>query len=125
VFNWRDLEAFGDDMVCGVFAERLQLLPYASTPNGRPSADPDRDLVEITGVLYWPDEMAVAAPDANFRTKTAIPSARIAISGSQYPDLDIRPGDFIKALDRPGEPTLKVGLVTADQRSLIVLEVSQ
>ena len=96
----------------------------ASTPNGRPKADACRDVVEVMGVLYCPDEMGVAAPGSNFTTKTAIPSARIAISRSAYPDLDIRPGDFIRALDRPGEPTLKVGLVTADQRSLIVLEVS-
>jgi hypothetical protein len=124
--DWKGLEAMVDKTVLGMFSERLELLPYAATsPNGPASPDASRTSLVLTAVLYWPDDKAVIAASPSFHTKVEASPARVAINRQDYPDLVIRRGDFLRALDRPEQPTLKVGKVAADHRDLIILEIAQ
>lgn len=125
MIDWRDLEALTDKTVLGMYSERLELIPFAKeSPNGAIKPDCDRSCLTLNAVLYWPDEKVAVTVGAGIRTKVEVETARVAISRHEYPELAIRRGDCLRALDRQGQPTLKVGKVTADNRRIIVLDVS-
>lgn len=127
MINWSDLEALADDLVLGTFSERFNFLPYTKTPNGDSlKRDYPRNAVQqLRAVLYWPNETAAVPVGSGSHIKVEIESARIVINRRDYPELEIRRGDLLQALDREVLLVLKAGKVVTDNRRIIVLDVSE
>lgn len=93
----------------GMFAERVRIVAWG---DGR--EDPDRPAREIEAPIVEEgrDNQNLAGDrsdtfSANVRTGGAV----LKPDPVTYPDLDIRAGDTVIALDRPGEPQWRVSSI--------------
>lgn len=95
------------------WAERIRLLPLS---NMQP--DPEREQTEFYAVLRTNDQ---TREDMNFDKGNVSRAAFMASGGMlrinpmAWPELELREGDKILALDRPDEPVFEIGSV--DRRS--------
>ena len=112
-------------MVLGAYSERIQHHPYVATANGRPLPEIDsRESHEAMAVIYTPEEKATVAAGRDHTARANLESSRVAIDRFEHPEIDLRTGDRLIALDRPGQPRMIVGKVTNGYRSMIIAEVS-
>lgn len=104
-----DLMAAVDD----VWAETIRVLPLASGQE-----DPNRERAEIIAVVRTGDRVAERM---NFGRGQSAPSGIAAAGGYlridriANPDIVLRKGDKIVALERPGEPAFEI--LSVDDRS--------
>lgn len=95
-----------------VFAEPVRFSPMAAG-----KADPTRPQVVIEAVLRVSSGSAASVSggrDRAWLSEINGQKAELHVDRAQYPDLNARPGDKIRALSRPGEPLFSV--IAADDR---------
>jgi len=105
------------------FGERVLL-----KPRHRGRIDPERADREIVGVLRTgPDKNANMASGVaqSWRTMLAAGVSEIAFDQHRYPDLDMRQGDELVALERPGTPWFKVEIRADRGAPRLVFELSE
>lgn len=98
------------------WAEAIRLSPMRHQ-----AADPDRDQVTIRAVLRTVDQGRVRFSPGRGESGRVMAatmpasSATLKIDKSAYPDIDLRVGDRVRAMDRAGQPVFEV--VTIDPLS--------
>ncbi|HCV74001.1 MAG TPA: hypothetical protein DHE23_26305 [Agrobacterium sp.] len=119
-------QAARDAVVSGVdqrFAERIRLSPMKNT-----KTDPDRPQIVITAVLRTGDETA-GPLDVNagrsLHSRIAAGKAFLYIDRTEHPDIVLRKGDNVRALDRPGAPLFEVSTVDDRNHARLIVGLNQ
>jgi len=90
--------------------------------------DPQRPATDIEAVLRvgGGDERNMAGGFAQtWRTQLAAGKAELHINRAQHPGLQVRAGDAIRALSRPGQPWFEVTRVDDRGENRLVLELAE
>lgn len=115
----RDLVVAGNDRH---FAEALSL-------EYRDGAQPDRSREDrlISAVLRTRDEATVnisGGRGADWKSEVRAGGAKVFVDLARYPDLQLKKGDVVRAIDRPGRPRWKVVDVDARAHDRLVVELT-
>ncbi|MCX2722608.1 hypothetical protein [Roseibium salinum] len=103
------------------FAERVRISGWVQ---GR--EDPDREPREIDAVLRTntrADQNLSGDRSGTFATDIRTGGATLRIDQVAYPDLDIRKGDTVVALERPGLPEWEVSSVDPRGRGRMIVNL--
>ncbi|MEJ8474459.1 hypothetical protein [Roseibium algae] len=107
--------------VDGVLAEQVQL---NFVKDGR--SDPARPVVTIEAVLRTRDQSVGSlsgGTSKGWSSDIATGGAVLKIDRTKYPDLDLRKGDRVKALDRAGCPVFSIQTVDARNHVRLIVEL--
>lgn len=116
--DWQSIEAALDRAVFGAFAEPVR---HGPLKNG--TADPDRPVAEIMAVLHHPEVNNASALGKGMNTKVSTSSHQLVVNRSAYPAVELRLGDHIRAISRPGMPWYAISQVSARHSGIIICEL--
>lgn len=116
--DWKALEAMGDRIVIGAYAEAVVHRPLK---NG--SSDPSRPQQSIKGVLHAPNADGTVSLGNGMITTIATTETALVINRADYPTIDIRQNDEFRATDMPGQPFYEVKRISDRFSSIIVVHL--
>lgn len=135
------LEAMASRSVDWLNGESFTLIPMKTSPNGRPTGDPDRLTITGRGVfdtrkaapaLQMGDRKASGGSDFRIALVDAVPELSVSRfhfsngDGSPNPNHAMpRQGDRVRLDSRPGAPDYQIMSVMPDGHSRIVLTLSR
>lgn len=92
------------------------------------SADPARPAVEVAAVLRTAAQVAPSIAGGRgqaWNAEIAAGSAVLHVSRSRYPELSLRKGDRVQAIQRPGLPWFDVSRQDARSHSRLIVHLSE
>lgn len=107
--------------VDGMYAERVRIVAWL---DGR--EDPDRPVLEIEAPLVDEErdnQSLSGTRSGKFLADVRTGGAVLKPDRATYPDLDVRKGDEVIALERPGEPRWRVSSVDASGRGRLIINL--
>lgn len=107
--------------VDGMFAERVRIVAWK---DGR--EDPERPARDIVAPLVDEDrenQSLSGNRSGEFATDLRTGGAILKPDRAAYPDLDVRKGDEVIALERPGEPRWRVSSVDTSGRGRLIINL--
>jgi len=90
--------------------------------------DPDRAQRQIEAPLRTGDEKPASSDggsDRKWKAKIVAGQAELRIDRTKYADLDLRKGDKVRAISRPGEPVFEVLSVNGRDHSRLIVRLGQ
>lgn len=116
-----DLRKLAMSAVDQVFAESVRLTFYNIGTYSR-EEDPARPSVVITAVLRADPSRTMRLGDGiGWTSRISGEGAELHINRATYPSLEVKQGDVVTALDRPGLPSFEVRAVAARGDTRLVL----
>ncbi|MFC5760527.1 hypothetical protein [Rhizobium sp. GCM10022189] len=106
-----------------VFAEPVRLSPMKAA-----SADPDRAQVTIEAVLRTGEEKPTSTDggsDRKWKAKIVAGQAELRIDRAKYPDVELKKGDKVRALSRPGDVVFEVLSVNGRDHTRLIVRLGQ
>ncbi|MBB6308914.1 hypothetical protein [Xanthobacter tagetidis] len=119
--------AAADSAFDGTFGERVRITPMAGSPNGRPSQDPARAAWEgIAPVGEAPETVRPldargTAREDRVGTIAAAVARQVSLTRAVIGALEVRRGDRVSLLDRPGVPVFAIARVDRDDPTRLIL----
>lgn len=109
--RWAEIEARLEADVQQVFAERMAIEPMRRGDFTGATLDPGRPILDLSAMLEIPRAYAAEIAGVG-HLRVAYSEARLEIERAALPeDWDIRTGDLVTAMDRPGRPRWSVSRV--------------
>ncbi|WP_375261851.1 hypothetical protein [Palleronia sp.] len=108
--------------VDGVMAETLRHYPL-----NKGEADATRTRTDLQGVLRTgnADEKNVAGTSTSWGSRIVSGKARAHFSRVAYPELAIRDGDKLRAMDRAGQPWFSVSSIDDRNHGRLIAELNE
>ncbi|SFQ55682.1 hypothetical protein SAMN05421853_11013 [Roseivivax halotolerans] len=87
--------------------------------------DNSRDVIDLTAVLRVGNAEPSSVGGSTWNSRLAVDKAQAHVSHSAYPELEIKVGDKLRAVERPGEPWFEVLSINDRMQGRLIVELGE